>query len=83
MVLSPQLKKPKPVLRANQEELSKPIELRNDYIGLIKEGLDSDVFNDEAKASITNFLAGITDTTTDQELEKWANRIQNLIKENK
>ena len=76
-------KKPKPVLRANQEELNEPIDLRNDYIKLISEGLDSDVFDENNKASITNFLAGVTDTTTDQELEKWANRMQSLIKENK
>ena len=75
--------KKKPVVKANQEELNKPIDLRNDYIKLISEGLDSDVFDENNKASITNFLAGVTDTTTDQELEKWANRIQSLIKENK
>ena len=75
--------KKKVVLETNQEELNEPIALRNGYINSIKEGLDSDVFNDDAKASITNFLAGVTDTTTDDELEKWAKRIQTLIKENK
>jgi hypothetical protein len=75
--------KKKVVLKADQKELNEPIELRNDYISLIKEGLNSDVFDENNKASISNFLAGVTDTTTDQELEKWANRIQSLIKENK
>ena len=75
--------KKKVVLKTNQKELQEPINLRNDYIKLIKEGLDSDVFDESNKASITNFLAGVTDTTTDQELEKWADRIQKLIKENK
>ncbi len=80
---APAKAKKKSVVKANQKELNEPIDLRNDYIKLISEGLDSDVFDENNKASITNFLAGVTDTTTDQELEKWATRIQNLIKENK